>query len=180
MLSPADIDSKQFGTTRLKEGYDQDEVDAFLDNLQKDYAFLQQTVAKLDDENATLRRIVEASKEAPTATLEVRKDPPSFVAEKLLEVAAEAARQVEEEAQAKAEETVREAGGRGARIIEEATEAAERIKSEALAEKYRRVEELEKQAARLESDISDLNYRGAEVRRALGAAIAANDKEVSQ
>lgn len=33
MLTPADIDSKQFATTRLREGYDQDEVDTFLDQV---------------------------------------------------------------------------------------------------------------------------------------------------
>lgn len=177
MLSPADINSKRFSTTRLKEGYDQDEVDELLDRVAEELAILQQAVARLEEENKTLRRISDSQ---PTAVLDVRPDPPSVVAEKLLEVAAEAAAKIEAEAREKAEEMVRAAGDQGARVIEEATGAADRIKSEALAEKYRRIEELEARAKVLEQTISDLNYRGAEVRRALGAAAAAYDKEVSQ
>ena len=49
MLTPADINSKQFATTRLKEGYDQVDVDDFLDRVQADYEQLQATVHRLDD-----------------------------------------------------------------------------------------------------------------------------------
>lgn len=179
-MIPADIDRKEFKTTRVKEGYDQDEVDAFLDAVQKDYAFLQQTVAKLDDENATLRRIVEASKEAPTAVLTAVPEKPSAVAERLLEAAEKAAAEHEAEARAKADEVVREAGGQGARIIEEATAAAEKIKSEALAEKYRRIEELDRDIRAREERASTARHDGDAARRALAAAVAAYDKELTQ
>lgn len=171
MLTPADIDSKQFSTTRLKEGYDQSEVDSFLDRVQEDYQFLTAQVARLDEENRTLRRINSANTEAPTAVLEVRPDPPAIVAEKLLEAAHSAAQELEAEARAKADEIVREAGGSGARIVEEATEAAERIKSEGLALKYRRNEELDKQHAELGRKVAELKAAGEQIKGALTTAL---------
>jgi DivIVA domain-containing protein len=175
MLSPADIDSKQFGTTRLKEGYDQDEVDAFLDRLQEDYSFLQQTVQRLEEDNRTLRRVADST---PTQALE-RPERPSAVAEKLLEVAAEAARQIEAEAQAKADGLIREAGSKGARMVEDAASAVEKMKSEGLAERYRRNEELDKEFGETQRKYTALVADGSQVRRALTAAIAAYDKELT-
>jgi DivIVA domain-containing protein len=170
MLTPADIDTKQFSTTRIKEGYVQEEVDDFLDRVQEDFAFLTQQVARLENENATLRRITKPS-EAPTAVLPPVAEPPSFVAQKLLEAAERAAQEHEAEARSKADGIVREAGGEAARLVEEAHTAAERIKSEGLAEKYRRNEELEKKVERLNSDVEDLNDRARRVRQALADAL---------
>jgi len=33
-LTPADVRNKQFSTTRLRPGYDEEEVDAFLDEVE--------------------------------------------------------------------------------------------------------------------------------------------------
>lgn len=179
MLTPADISNKQFKTTRIKEGYDQDEVDGFLDEVEKDYQFLSASVARLDEENRTLRRVNAAATEAPTAVIRQAPEPPSAIAEKLLAAAEEAARQHEAEAKSKADEVVREAGARAAKIVEEAAEAAERIKSEALAEKYRRVQDLDREIRAREERASTARHEGDEARRALAAAIAAYDKEMS-
>lgn len=182
MLTPADIDGMRFSTTRIKEGYVQEEVDSFLDEVQEAYRILTASVARLEEENRTLRRVndaMRASSEAPTATLEAMPDPPSAVAQKLIEAADEAAKRHEAEARAKADDIVRKAGADAAKLVEDATDAAERIKSEGLAEKYRRAEELEKKAKTLEQDISDLNYRGEQVRRALRAALGSYDKEIT-
>src|SRR5687768_12181050 len=154
MLTPADINNKQFSTTRLKEGYDQNEVDSFLDAVQKDYEFLAAQVARLDEENRTLRRVNAANSEAPTAVLDIRPDPPSVVAQRLLEAAEQAAREHEAEGKARADDIVREAGGKAARIVEEAAEAAERMKSEGLAEKYRKVELLESKERKLQEAVN--------------------------
>jgi DivIVA domain-containing protein len=40
-LTPEDVRNKQFTTVRLREGYDEDEVDAFLDDAAA-------TIARLD------------------------------------------------------------------------------------------------------------------------------------
>lgn len=181
MLTPADIDNKQFGTTRLKEGYDQDEVDNFLDSVKGDYEFLQQSVARLDEENRALRRKVSYHEaEAPTTVLpKVEPTEPSEIIKKMLEAAETAAREHEAEAKVRADEIVREAGAQGARAIEEAQAAAERIKSEGLAEKYRRVEELDRDIRAREDRAATARQDGDAARRALAAALAAYDKENS-
>jgi DivIVA domain-containing protein len=182
MLSPADIDGMRFSTTRLKEGYDQEEVDSFLDQVQDAYRVALAQIARLEEENRTLRRINDSMKSdasATTAVLATKPEPPSAVAQKLIEAADEAAKRHEAEARTKADDIVRKAGADAAKLVEEATDAAERIKSEGLAEKYRRAEELENKAKLLEKDISDLNYRGEQVRRALRAALGSYDKEIT-
>ena len=35
-LTPADVRNKQFSTTRLRPGYDEEEVDAFLDEVESE------------------------------------------------------------------------------------------------------------------------------------------------
>ncbi len=179
MLTPADIDSKRFTTTRLKEGYDQEDVDDFLDRLQEDYKFALAQTARLEEENRVLRRKLESASNAPTAELAIRPDPPSVVAEKLLEAAQQAHDAHVADGRAKADDIVRDAGAEGARLVEEAAAAAERIKSEGLAEKYRRNEELDKKASLLEKTVSDLNYRGEQVSRALREALAKYEKEMT-
>lgn len=169
MLDPRDIDNKQFATTRLKEGYDQTEVDEFLDRVAADYRQLQQELAKALSENEVLRR---RPSEAPTTVLPAVAQTPSALAEKLLAAAEEAGRQHEAEAKAEADRVIREAGGQGARIVEEAQEAAERIKSEGLAEKYRRNEELDRKRQDLERTVSDMTARGQQIKSAFTEALA--------
>jgi DivIVA domain-containing protein len=166
VLTPADIDSKEFGATRLKEGYNQDEVDEFLDRVAADYRTMQQELAKLRQENEILRR---RPTEAPTINIP---QPPSVVAEKLLTAAEEAARSYEAEAKAKADEIVREAGAQGARVVEEAQAAAEKIKAEGLAEKYRRNEELDRKHAEVASLVDGLTRRAQDMRTALKGALS--------
>lgn len=180
MLTPADINNKQFKTTRLKEGYDQEEVDTFLDRVGEDFAFLVAAVQRLEEDNRTLRRNAQSKAEAVTTVLPTAPPSPSAVAEKLLAAAEEAARQHEAEAKAKGDDVVREAGARGARIVEEATEAAERIKSEGLAEKYRRNEELDAKYRQAQSALDTVRIEGDRARKALAAAIASYDKEMTQ
>jgi DivIVA domain-containing protein len=166
MLTPADIDNKQFGTTRLREGYDQDEVDNFLDEVAAELRRLQQELAKAQEENAVLRR---RPTEAPTVAVQ---QPPSVVAEKLLAAAEEAARSYEAEAKARADEIVREAGAQGARVVEEAQSAAEKIKAEGLAEKYRRNEELDRKYAEVSGLVDGLTRRAQELRVSLKSMLA--------
>jgi DivIVA domain-containing protein len=164
-MDPRVIDNKQFGTTRLKEGYDQDEVDNFLDEVAAELRRLQQELAKAQEENAVLRR---RPTEAPTVAMQ---QPPSVVAEKLLQAAEEAARSYEAEAKARADEIVREAGAQGARVVEEAQSAAEKIKAEGLAEKYRRNEELDRKYAEVSGLVDGLTRRAQELRGSLKNAL---------
>lgn len=173
-MDPRVIEEKQFGVTRIKEGYNQDEVDDFLDLVAADHRQLQQQVARLQQENEILRR---RPTEAPTMNIP---QPPSVVAEKLLQAAEEAARNYEAEAKVKADEIVREAGAQGARVVEEAQAAAEKIKSEGLAEKYRRNEELDRKHAETASLVDGLTARGREMRTALSEMVARLDRGLGQ
>ena len=47
-LTPQDVQSKEFATTRFKPGYDEEEVDAFLDEVEAE-------LTRLLTENADLR-----------------------------------------------------------------------------------------------------------------------------
>lgn len=177
MLTPADIDAKRFSTTRLKEGYVQEEVDDFLDSVQKDFQFLAAQVARLEEENRTLRRVANAASNAPTAELAIRPDPPSVVAEKLLQAAQTAHDDHVADGKARADEIVREAGGEAARLVEEATKAAERIKSEGLAEKYRRNDELDAKIVKGQQTYNEIKAKADQVRRVASEAVDAYTQE---
>lgn len=177
MLTPADIDGKQFSTTRIKEGYVQDEVDDFLDRVSEDYKFLEAQIKRLESENVTLRRVSESRADAATTVIPAVAQTPSAVAERMLAAAEQAAQEHEAEAKAKADDIVREAGAQGAKVIEDAHAAAERIKADGLAEKYRRNDELEKKISAAELSLAALKATGGNVRRALGDMINSYDTE---
>lgn len=170
MLTPADINNKQFNTTRIREGYDQNEVDAFLDDVQAAFAVVSTAAARLEVENGNLKRIQANAENAITTQIPMTQAP-SALAEKLLAAAQVAHDEHIAEAKAKADEIVREAGAQAARLVEEASAAAERLKNEGLTEKYRRNEELEAKASKLNEQILDLNDRGVRVKQALTAAL---------
>jgi cell division initiation protein len=170
MMDPRDIEEKQFRVTRIKEGYNQDEVDDFLDLVAAELRACQQELAKVQEENAVLRR---RPTEAPTVATP---QPPSVMAEKLLAAAEEAARSYEAEAKVRADEIVREAGAQGARVVEEAQSAAEKIKSDGLAEKYRRNEELDRKYAEVSGLVDGLTRRARELRSGLKTALVDLDK----
>src|ERR1700688_4218619 len=55
-LSPADVRNKQFSTTRLRPGYDEEEVDAFLDEVEVELDRLIQENEELRAKRAESRR----------------------------------------------------------------------------------------------------------------------------
>ncbi len=54
-LTPAEVRGVQFATTRLRSGYDMDEVDAFLDIIEADVAQLTDDLQRSRDGEAVLR-----------------------------------------------------------------------------------------------------------------------------
>lgn len=60
-LTPEEVRNKQFTTVRLREGYDEDEVDAFLDEIEAE-------LARLLRENEELRQRVASAPAAATST----------------------------------------------------------------------------------------------------------------
>jgi len=70
-LTPADVRNKQFSTTRLRPGYDEEEVDAFLDEVEAE-------LDRLIQENEELRgKLAEVLRgKAPVALNAPHADPP--------------------------------------------------------------------------------------------------------
>lgn len=184
MLDPHDIDSMKFKTTRLKEGYDQEEVDDFLDRVAAEYAELHAKWQRLEVEAARLQRVIDArGSDAVTAPVPLASSvSPAGSAEKLLVLAQETADKHVADAKAQAEEVVRQAGGKGARLVEEAQQAgeeivrkaqerAETIINDGYAEKAKRHAELDTQHEQLTSALAQLEQRGRTVRNALNEAL---------
>lgn len=124
-LTTKEIEDIEFKATRIKEGYDQDEVDNFLDRVAVDYANLQAKVATLQEQ---LRRLTDAP------TTKMNPVSPIETADRLLRVAEVTAQQHISDAGLKADEIVREAGGKVAQQIEEAEKAADVMKEKARVE----------------------------------------------
>lgn len=117
-----DIGAKQFRTVRLKEGYDCDEVDEFLDEVELEFAKLQAHVQNLE---AQLKKRTEA----PTQVMQPVTPPsPVETADRLLRVAEATAQGHIDEARGKADEIVRKAGADAAQIVEDAVSADVEIK----------------------------------------------------
>jgi DivIVA domain-containing protein len=127
MLLPQDIEAVQFRATRLKEGYDQEEVDEFLDRVARDYREALTDLQKTRDKLSAVERQNLAAANAQTAVL-ATPAPPAPSAEGILRMAQETADRHVAEAQAKADDIVREAGAKGAQAIEDADRAADEIK----------------------------------------------------
>src|SRR5690242_13006989 len=69
-LTPEDVRNKQFTTVRLREGYDEDEVDAFLDEVEAE-------LTRLLRENEDLRaKLAAATRAAAQSQANMRKEPP--------------------------------------------------------------------------------------------------------
>lgn len=188
MLTPADIDSKQFATTRLREGYDQDEVDTFLDQVGADYSAALQRVAEAEQKAAALQARLDRMTDSSTVTMPpVPTSTPS--AEGILRLAQQTADQhvqqaqveaqrLTEEAAAKADQVVREAGAQGAKAIEDAQVAAERIKSEGTEARAQVIAEHEARKAQLATDVNALQDKATYYRTWLKNSLAAFEREL--
>jgi len=167
MIKPADIDKKQFGTTRIKEGYDQLEVDNYLDAVAADYRVALSRVAALEADVVRLRSDLAAAKrvsaDAATAVIPV---PPAAGAERILVAAQRTADQVEAEANA-------EAG----KIRAAARADADSVKHAAEADRQAILNRLEAERAELAEKIEMLRARRANYRAWLRAALSNIDEE---
>jgi DivIVA domain-containing protein len=151
MLTPHDIEQKQFTVHRLREGYAQKEVDDFLDEVVLSY---REAMAELD-----------GYRRADTAVLSpvLPEVPPEISqASMLLRVAEETARRIEDEAKSKA--TV---------VIAEAETTANKIINAANGEKHRVIGELEERKEKLSARLSEITSVHADVIKKLRGALNA-------
>ncbi|WP_454294482.1 DivIVA domain-containing protein [Salana multivorans] len=161
LLTADDVLKKTFQTTKFREGYDQDEVDDFLDEivntlrvLQTENAELKTKVAELEQaepapaDSADVTAVVAAVQdEEPPAPVYA---PPSGASEP------ESATGMLQLAQRLHDEYVRNGQAEADRIVGEARAEAERLVGEAEGQRARTLQQLETEQATLESKISQL------------------------
>lgn len=152
-VEPADIDKIEFKTTRVKEGYDQDEVDAFLDEVMLNWEAAEQGLAQAKRECERLKRELDALTEAYDVTAPIPTVSPAESATRILEFAQRTADDVMADAKAKADETV-----------VTARNEAERLKNDARGVVYQLEQEV-KQLAGKKKETQD--YLRGYLRRAL-------------
>src|SRR3954470_18698464 len=159
-LTPEDVQNKRFTTVRFKEGYDEEEVDAFLDEVEAE-------LRRLLGENEQLRRAPKppAPTPAPTPT-----PPPAPAAPVVAEEQPqEAALRTLLLAQRTADEAIAEAKAEAEQIVSSARMKASALEAEAQQQRASAVAELQRQRTALESQIESLRGFEREYRTRLKA-----------
>src|SRR6516164_9421822 len=149
-LTPADVRNKQFSTTRLRPGYDEEEVDAFLDEVEVELDRLiqenEELPSKLADPEPEMLAPEPMTPEPEHRPEPVRVSMPSEdnmdTAARVLALAQQTADQAIADARREADETLGRARREADEILGKARRQAEQITSDARA----RAESLERDA----------------------------------
>jgi len=173
-LTPEDIVNKRFQSTKFREGYDQDEVDDFLDEVVVE---MRRVVAENDELKQELQaaeaRISELQRsqgqtQAPAATATTESAEPVGVPAALGDpVEAESTNNLLQLARRLHEEHVREGIQKRDELIAEGHAQAARVVAEAEAEQRRQVTGFEQQKAVLEDRIEQLRQFERDYRQSL-------------
>ena len=176
LLTADDVLKKTFQTTKFREGYDQDEVDDFLDEIVNSLRVLQTENAELKTKVAELEG-GEGGVETTAVVAPVEEEAPEPEVAAVAEVVEEAPAQPQAPAPAYAapsgtepesatgmlqlaqrlhDEYVRNGQVEGDRIVGEARAEAEKLVTEAEGQRQRTLKQLESEQATLESKISQL------------------------
>ena len=176
LLTAEDVLNKKFQATRMREGYDQDEVDDFLDEVVETFAKYEQENHELKARLAAAERRVAELENAPApaaaapevegtqAPAEPESVQPAVPAQPAVQAAAPAQKQSEPEsatgmlalAQKLHDDYVQAGNEEHDRIIGEARREAEQIVGEAKQEQERTRNELEQERSVLERKIDEL------------------------
>jgi DivIVA domain-containing protein len=154
MLTPRQIEETRFTSTRVKAGYDQGEVDDFLERVQSDYETLYHSTAATE--------VLPVVKAAPVAP-----EQPSEMIAKILTVAEETAAKHIAEAHSEAVRIVAKANADAKDITDGAEFGAtelvaaargevETLRHEAESERHRAIGELEDKRAKLKEKVDEL------------------------
>jgi len=184
-LTPQDVQNKEFLTVRLREGYDMEEVDRFLDEVEAELRRLNDEnerlraqVATPPDESAPASPDVEAAREAAeearvsdTGLLRSVGDTSDAPAAALtiLTHAQTAADNLINEAQAKADELVTDATSKAEALMAEANERAAVLDTETEQRRAELMGSLQVQETELRTTIDDLRAHEREYRSRLVA-----------
>lgn len=164
MLTPQQIDGKQFKLVHLRTGYNQNEVDDFLDRVQRDYEYLYENRNRNTPPHGVSQVTQPMSVVPPLPP-----DPPapSEMIAKVLAVAEETAQKhvhegkIEAEtlrlkAQDEAEVLIGNTQMEATSIVENARRQAEDIVSKANGERHRIIGELEERRVDLKEKVDEL------------------------
>lgn len=193
-LTPQDVRDKKFTTTRFKPGYDEDEVDAFLDEVEAE-------LGQLVTENTVLRdrvTVLEAATppaidqayggpvaaapapvdELPAAALTGPNAEMEEMLRRTLLLAQRTADQAVAEAQAEAERVKAEAQAHAERLVGEAKTEAERHEREATARREAAVAAIEADRRSIEAQVEALRGFEREYRTRLKAYLELQLREL--
>ncbi|CCE75775.1 DivIVA domain-containing protein [Clavibacter nebraskensis] len=193
-LTPEDVVNKRFQPTKFREGYDQDEVDDFLDEVVVE-------LRRLHQENEELRQRLSSGDAAPAATTVIDTPVPAPAAVEQAPVAVEpepapvvaqapAAPAADEDDETSStssllklarklhEEHVREGVEKRDALVAEAHATAARIAAEAEAEQRSKTAALEKERQVLEGRIDELRTFEREYRTKLKGYIEGQLREL--
>ena len=161
-LSWEDVVNKQFQPTKFREGYDQTEVDDFLDEIVAEFKRLIALNEQLESENAELR----AGGAAPAAAPESA------------DAAATSAAGVLAMAQRLHDEHVAAGEQRSTELVAEAEATAARLVSDAEEQKARTLEALAVEKAGLEGEVEQLRSFETDYRSRLTSYIEGQLREI--
>ncbi|UTX33767.1 DivIVA domain-containing protein [Micrococcus luteus] len=180
-LSWEDVVNKQFQPTKFREGYDQTEVDDFLDEIVAEFKRLIALNEQLESENAELRAGGAAPAAGPAAdTPEAAATPASVeeAAPAAADAAATSAAGVLAMAQRLHDEHVAAGEQRSTELVAEAEATAARLVSAAEEQKARTLEALAEEKAGLEGEVEQLRSFETDYRSRLTSYIEGQLREI--
>jgi DivIVA domain-containing protein len=163
-LTPEDVQNKRFTTTRFRPGYDEDEVDAFLDEVETELSRLLQENGDLRSRTSAVAIAaapVETPLEAPSA--------PVAPGPEGAEGGQEAALKTLLLAQRTADEAITQARKEAEQIVSDARARATTLEQEASAKHAAAMADLERRRRDLERQVEDLRAFEREYRTRLKA-----------
>lgn len=153
-MIPADIDNVEFKTTRVKEGYDQEEVDDFLDRVGDAWADDQTALARAKDEIVRLKRQLkeaQAIADAYDVTAVLPAPSPAESATRILEFAQKTADDILADAKAQADSVKAAAENDSNELLSRSRTQADAMLNEARGTVY----QLDREAKALEGKIKE-------------------------
>lgn len=187
-LTPEDVVNKQFQQTKFREGYDQDEVDDFLDEVVVELRRLLQENTELKAENAELKARLEGSDsgEGRPAEPAAAEAAPAPVVVAPVAAPQPAAGQDDSESSSSLlqlarrlhDEHVREGAEKRDALIAEGHATAARVVAEAEAKQRAQMNILNEEKAALERKIDELRIFEREYRQKLRGYIESQLKEL--
>jgi DivIVA domain len=164
-LTPEDVVNKRFQSTKFREGYDQDEVDDFLDEVVAE-------MRRLTEENETLKSELEQAKQqAESAAAQPASSAPAAAVSTDDPIDAEGTTNLLQLARRLHEEHVREGIQKRDELIAEGHSHAARIVEEAKSEHARQMQSFERDRAAAEKQIEDLREFEREYRQSMRGLI---------